>query len=144
MTAKSVNRRTGIALLWALVVLSVLGVTSAVATREFALARRSLAMRLNRIQAEWLARSGVELAVARLLADDSYTGESVEPIPGGGLKITVEKDTSGSYRIRSDATFPTGDYRTVTFTVTRTAKRRTDGGKVPVDLVAGPDAPPGP
>jgi type II secretory pathway pseudopilin PulG len=140
------TRRSGAALLWALVVLSVLGVTSAVAVREFATARRTIAMQQNRIQAEWLARSGAELAVAHLLADDKYSGETIEPIANSAVRIAVEKDAAkpNVYRIKCDVTFPTDDYRAVHPAVIRTATRRTDGGKVTVDLAARSDAPPAP
>jgi hypothetical protein len=139
MTTRHGAGRSGAALLWALVVLSVLGATSALAAKEFATAHRLLAMRQNRIQAEWLARSGAEIAVARLLAEDGYTGGSVEPLPSGPVVITVEKDAAkpGTYHIRCEATFPTDDYRAVHYVLTRTATRRTDGGKVTVDLMSG-------
>jgi type II secretory pathway pseudopilin PulG len=128
--------RSGAALLWALVVLSVLGVTSAVAVREFATARQTLVMRQNRIQAEWLARAGAEMAVARLFANGDYAGETVEPIASAAVHITVEKDATkpSVYRIGSEVTFPVGDYRAVHFTLHRTATRRAEGGKVTVEL----------
>jgi hypothetical protein len=146
MNVRDVTRRSGAALLWALVVLSVLGVMSAVAAKTFGAARRTLAMRQNRIQAEWLARSGAEIAVARLLADENYTGGSVEPLSAASVLITVEKDAAkpGVYRIRCETTFPTGDYRAVHFALNRIATRRTDGGKITIDLAAGSDAPPAP
>lgn len=133
-------------MLWALVVLSVLGTMSVLATKEFGTARRLLAMRQHRIQAEWLARAGAEIAVARLLDDTGYTGGSVEPLPFGPVEITVEKDAAkpGIYRIRCEATYPTGDYRVVHFALSRTATRRVDGSKVTVALNVGSDAPPAP
>lgn len=128
--------RRGAALIWVVVVLAVLGVTSAVAVREFVTARQMLAMRQNRLQAEWLARSGAEIAVARLLADDKYAGETIELIPTGPVRVTVEKDAAkpNTYRIGCAATYPTGDYRAVHFALTRTATRKADGGKVTVKL----------
>ena len=139
MTVRPIIPRRGAALLWTLVVLSVLGTMSILVTKEFATARRVLDMRQNRIQAEWLARSGAEFAVARLLADEGYTGGSVEPLPAGPVNIKVEKDVAkpGVYRIQCEATFPTGDYRAVHFALTRTATRRAEGGKVTVKLVSG-------
>jgi type II secretory pathway component PulK len=140
------KRRSGAALFFTIVVLSVLGVTSALAARTFATARRTLALRNNRAQAEWLARSGAEFAVAGLLADEKYAGETVEPIAKGPVKITVAQDPAkaDTYRIRCEATFPTDDYRAVRFALTRTATRKTDGNKVTVSFAAGPDAPPAP
>src|SRR5439155_4435299 len=49
--------------------------------------------RQNRVQALWLARSGGELAAARLLTDpDGYVGEVVELIPEGHVRIVVQPD----------------------------------------------------
>src|SRR5205823_10754718 len=114
----SVRRRprSGIAVLWALVVLSVLGVMGASVAWHFVAVRRTLAGRQHRIQALWLARSGAELAAARLLADpDGYTGEAVEPIPDGQVRITVAKDPArpNGYRIRCEAHYPAGDARPI-------------------------------
>lgn len=143
---RHMNQRSGAALFFTIAVLSVLGVTSALAVRTYATARRTLALRNNRAQAEWLARSGAEFAVAGLLADDEYAGETIEPIAKGPVKITVAKDPAkaDTYRVRCEATFPANDYRAVRFVLTRTATRKTAGGKVTVALAAAPDAPPVP
>jgi hypothetical protein len=103
-------------------------------------------MHRNRTQAEWLARSGAELAVARLLADEKYTGETVAPIAAGPVTIAVIKDPAkpDTYSIRCEATFPADDYRAVHFALTRSATRRTDAGKVTVTLAAAPGEPPAP
>lgn len=129
--------RSGAAMIWALIVLSVLGVTSAMAAKQVAMTRRALDLRQNRLQAVWLARGGAELAAARLLAGGDYAGESVEPIPEGQVRITVEKDRDkpDAYRVRCEARYPAGDRREVSVALTRTATRRTDGGKVSVELV---------
>jgi type II secretory pathway pseudopilin PulG len=137
----SVGRRprSGIAILWALVVLSVLGVMSASVAWHFVAVRRTLEGRQNRIQALWLARSGAELAAARLLADpDGYAGEVVEPIPEGQVRITVEKDPDrpNTYRIRCEAHYPAGDLRPVGLTLTWSATRQTDPAGVRLELVA--------
>jgi hypothetical protein len=137
------THRRGAALVWALAILAVLGVTSGVAVREFSAARRTLSMRENRIQAEWLARGGVELAVGRLLANPDYTGEAAEPLKNAAVQIGVTKD-GDSFVIRSVARFPADDPRAVTWTVSRKAARKTDGKKVSVVLTAGSGAPPAP
>ncbi len=131
--------RSGAALLWSLIVLSVLGVTSAMAVRQVAMARHALDQRQNRLQAVWLARGGAELAAARLLAADGYAGETVEPIPGGHVRITVEKDPAkaDAYRVRCEARFPADDPRAVAVAIMRTATRRAEGGRVLVELAAG-------
>jgi hypothetical protein len=131
--------RSGVAILWALVVFAVLGVTSATAAWQFGAARRELARRSNRLQTVWLARAGCELAAARLLADPAgYTGETVAPIPDAEVKITVEKDAAkpDTYRVRCEASYPVGERGTVSRVVTRTATRRTDGGKTRLEMTS--------
>ena len=130
--------RAGIAVLWALVVLSVLGVMSASVAWHFVAVRRTLEGRQNRLQTLWLARSGAELAAARLLADpDGYTGEAVEPIPDGQVRITVAKDPAqpGTYRIRCEAHYPAGDTRAAGLTLTWTATRPADPAGVRLELI---------
>jgi hypothetical protein len=131
--------RSGIAAFWALVVLSVLAVTSAAAAWQFAAVRRTLEGRQHRLQAIWLARSGAELAAARLLADpDGYTGETVEPIPESRVQITVQKDPARpeTYRVRCEARYPVDGPGTVEHAVTRTVTRRTEGAKTRVEMLA--------
>jgi hypothetical protein len=132
-------RRSGIAILWALVVLAVLGVTSATAAWQIGAARRALEWRHHRLQAQWLARAGCELAAARLLADPAgYAGESVEPITDGQVHIVVEKDPAkpDTYRVRCEATYPVGDRAAASRAVTRSMTRRTDGGTTRIEVTA--------
>jgi len=126
----SLNRR-GAAIVWVLVVLAVVSVFSAASLARFVACRRQLDIAQNRVQAEWLARSGYELAVGRLLADpDGYTGETTTLIPGGQVKIIVKKDPdkNGVYRVDSEARYTTYP-GVVVFTVRRTLKRD-DAGKI--------------
>jgi Tfp pilus assembly protein PilX len=118
------NRR-GIAAVWVLVVFAVFTVLSAGLLRQAVYGRRAQAAREARAQATWLARSGVELAAARLAADgDRYTGEEVKPLPGSVLTITAAPDgtTNGAFRVTVEARFhpPAGSpvVRTVSRTVT--------------------------
>jgi hypothetical protein len=137
-------RRTGAVLLWALIVLSVLAVTSATAAWQIGAARRGLTLRQNRLQAEWLARSGCELAAARLLADPAgYTGESVELIPEATVRVTVEKDADkpDTYRVRCETNYPVGDRTELSRAATRRVTIRTDGGRRKVEMTTDDPAP---
>ena len=139
------RRRSGAALMWALVVLAVLSVTSATAVWQIGAARRGLALRHNRLQAVWLARSGCELAAARLLADPAeYTGETVELVPDGKVRITVEKDATkpGIFRVRSEATYPVGERSEVSRAIGRLVTRRTEGERSKVELSPADDESP--
>src|SRR4051794_32206460 len=110
------SARSGAALLWALVILAVLAVTSATSAWQFGAPRRTLAIRQNRLQTVWLARSGCELAAARLAADPTvYTGETVAPIEDAEVKITIEKDAEKpeTFRVRCEANYPVDQRGTV-------------------------------
>jgi hypothetical protein len=131
------QRRTGAALMWVLVILAVLSVTSATAVWQIGAARRGLALRHNRLQAVWLARSGCELAAARLLADpEGYTGESIETIADAKVKIAVERDASrpDAYRVRCEARYPVGDRSEVSRSTSRLVTRRTDGDRRTIEM----------
>lgn len=82
------DERSGVAALWALSVLAVFGVLAAATAARFANVRRSLELRERRLQADWLARSGVELARAKLADATADNGEATtEPFPGGMIAV---------------------------------------------------------
>ena len=125
------ERRRGVAAVWALVVVAVVSALSMAAVAQFASARRHADQTRHRAQAEWLARAGYELAVARLLADPAgYTGETATPVPGGEVKIAVRSDPSakGVYRVECEARYPTDGRGLVVARLDR-AVRRTEGPK---------------
>src|SRR5918911_63539 len=85
--------RRGVALLAALVTLSLVSVVLVAVSWQITANRRLAERRQHQLQADWLARAGVELAVGRLLADpDKYTGESVELLPRSQVRIQVQKE----------------------------------------------------
>src|SRR5918911_233524 len=85
--------RTGVALLGALAALSVVSVVMVAVSWHLTANRRLAERRQHQLQADWLARAGVELAVGRLLTDaDKYTGESVELLPRSQVRIQVQKE----------------------------------------------------
>jgi hypothetical protein len=137
MTYPPVPRR-GAAAVWALVVLAVLTTVTAVAVKEFTATRRALDAREARAQAEWLARSGCELAVARLLADPTgYDGEVGSPVPGSEVRVTVTKAAEDTYRVECQAAYPAAGRGTVVRVVGRTVKR-VGGTDAPRVEVVGP------
>ena len=120
------SSRKGIASIWAMVILGIISVVSVATMSQFAAARRQTDAYRNGLQADLLARSGYELAVAKLLAEPKeYTGEKLTPIPGSEVKITVTKDPgeNGTYRIESVVHYPTGERNAVARTIHRTIKR---------------------
>jgi type II secretory pathway component PulK len=116
--------RRGAAAVWAMIVLSVLGVLTVAAAGQFTSARRTVEARERRVQALWLARSGVELAVARIGEGvESSDGETLSPTPGGEIRVKWVKTDDG-YKIESEGRYnPAGGPTTLTVQrVTRTVK----------------------
>lgn len=115
--------------MWALVVLTLLAVMMTLITRQGLTALRLVERRQQQLQAEWLARSGIELAAARLLAaPDSYEGESVQPIPGSKVTITVTKKESsqGVYSVAAEARYPFDESNVVVRTASRSFRLVTE------------------
>lgn len=138
MTLSTRFGRRAAACLWALVVLSLLGVVSATIAWNWLAARRTLSARHHALQTTWLARAGGELSAVRILADgDGYIGETVSPIPDSQVKIEVRKepDRSGVYRILCLATYPVGDSRAVTKAMVWTATLSADPAAVRLEVV---------
>lgn len=141
MIATSVRKSTrrAVAAVWALVVLAVVSGMSAAAIGHFMGARRQVDSHQNRLQADWLARAGYELAVAGLIADPKkYTGESVALIPKGEIKITVKNDSgeNGVYRVECEARYPAGARDAIVKTLHRTLKRVEDKRGVRIETVS--------
>jgi hypothetical protein len=86
--------RRGSALLIAVVALALVAVVMTAILLHSVSSHRLLDQRQRQLQAEALARSGVELAADHLLsAPAGYQGETVEPLPGGRVRIEVRADT---------------------------------------------------
>jgi len=115
-------KRKGIAIFYTLVVLSVVGIMLAATARQSAGARRVYEVRRNQVQAQWLARSGIEMAAARLLESDSYRGETIEPLPDSRIQIKVEVDRA-LYTITAEARFGDNPVFIGTSTVTKSFRR---------------------
>lgn len=100
--------RSGIVSVWVLVVLSVLTGLSATAAWQYLAGRRVLRDRENALQASWLARSGVEIAAAHLLADPKYRGETLDLLPDSRVEVQIEPvaDAADTYRIHATAKMP--------------------------------------
>src|SRR6476661_2905077 len=123
------SRRSGITVMWVLIILTVIAATSATAAWQFSAGRRTLERRLNRVQALWLARAGGEIAAARLLAEpDAYTGETAAPIAESRIHITVEKDAAraNTYKVRCEVKYPEEGPGAVSIAQSWTATRRAD------------------
>jgi Tfp pilus assembly protein PilX len=70
------RRRRGALLVVVLVCLAVATAISVVVVRQIATEHRAVQMNHRSLQASWLAEGGIERAVARLVADPKYAGET--------------------------------------------------------------------
>ena len=124
------KRRKGASLLMALVVMAVLSVLLTVVTVQVMSRRQQVRQRQRQLQAEWLARAGVELAVGRLLDNPAvFTEENRDLLPEAKVRITLEKSAKEIYTISSEAELTPKDESPVARTM-RGHYRRTDSGGV--------------
>jgi len=110
--------RRGIALVPAMVCLLLVGLLLTASLKMARTQKLAAHEAEKRAQAEWLAESGLSRAVARLVADKKYTGETWK-VPGEALagraearvEIAVEPlaEKSGKRRIRVQASYPAGE-----------------------------------
>lgn len=75
MSKPSSHASRGVATLFLIICLAVLGVVCAAMCRAIALEERLARHERQRTQAWWFAEAGVERAIARLAADPGYAGE---------------------------------------------------------------------
>ena len=132
--------RRGLAAIWALVVLAVITVLMTLITWQSLAGLRQADRRDHQLQAEWLARSGLELAAARLLAAADFKGETLEPVPRSRVTISVETkpDAPGLFRVTSEARYPVEGRLSVVRTATREFRRVADKERTRVEVVLSP------
>jgi hypothetical protein len=121
------------------VALALVSAVTAAVTWQCLAGRRLLDHRRDQLQAESLARAGVELAAARLLADPGgYRGESVELIPGAEVRVEVRADPGSAdvFRVTSTARSPRDGRDTVRRSAARTFRRTTRDRQVRLEVVS--------
>lgn len=118
MTRNPRRTRRGIALAPALVCLVLVGLLCAAVLRTAHIQRGLVASEEHRLQAEWLAESGLARAAARLGTDPDYTGETWEVAAkalggndAGVVRIAVKpmEKSAGRRRVRVEADYPRGE-----------------------------------
>ena len=98
------HRRNAIAIIAVIVAMAVLTVILAVVTQQIVRQRNVVRHRQRQLQADWLARAGIEHAAARLLASPAaFTDDQQEILPDTKLSITVAKAAGDIYVVRADA-----------------------------------------
>src|SRR5262245_9469414 len=118
--------RRGAAIIFAVAVLSALMVFMLTTTKYLTSTRRIAENRFNRVQAEWLDRAGIELAVARIIADaGADQNEPMLLIPDSQIQLKITRDTQSAdnYRIVSDARFGLSRPETARCVLTRMVRR---------------------
>lgn len=139
-------RRHGFGLIILVVALGIVSLVLGSITVQIAVSRKAAARREEQVQAHWLARAGLEIAAARLLAaPDAYRGESVEVVPGSVVRIEVRRDRD-TILVTSEATSPSDSTQPVVRAATRTYRPAGSGTARRLEVVAPPgrDAGPGP
>jgi type II secretory pathway component PulK len=133
MTTRRANRR-GLALIPAMVCLTVVTLLGASLFRQSHTHRMLTRVEEARAQADWLAESGLARAVAKLRADPDYRGEtwevSAETLPRhepGRVRIAVERPANSAGRlVRIEADYPAAGDRRSRRTRTRTISLATE------------------
>lgn len=128
--------RKGAALLMAMVAMAVLTVVLSVLTTQIISQRQMVRQRHRQLQAEWLARAGVESAAARLLEKPAaFIDDKQELMPDAKLRVVVEKADQDSYTVTAEAQIGMEDGRAVVRTMTGRFRRSDKGGDVRLEAV---------
>jgi hypothetical protein len=129
--------RQGIATIWAVIMLSVMTVILAGVTAQLLQSRKFLENRQNELQAVWLARSGLELAGQRLLANPAgYDSETLELLPLSQVKIKVARGPKPDlFVVASEVTYPMNRRDKVVRTLTRRFQRTEEKGQARLAVV---------
>jgi len=112
IAGRSTCRRPGLTIVAVMLALSILVILCGVMLRTTAVRRLAARDSERRLQAEWLAESGLERGLARLAADPAYKGETWSltpadlgrpaghtPAEAARVAITVESTPSHDSRI---------------------------------------------
>ena len=135
-TPMTTRTRRGSALLIVVAALAIVSALLAAITWECVAGRRLVERRQVQLQADALARAGVELAAQRLLRDPaSYQGESVELLPGGHVRIEVRADPKRTdvFQVTSEARYPGDGSERVVRSAKRTFRRTSRNNEVQLE-----------
>jgi hypothetical protein len=127
------HRRSGIAILWVLFVLVLLSAVIGLITKQHLAGRSFQDQRAKRLQAEWLARAGSEVALARLLqSPQAFSGDIGDLLRDSKVHVEI-KSASGStseFEVTSEAHFPMSDAHPVIRSLSRHVRRESEKGQI--------------
>lgn len=132
------GQRRGIAIMAAVVALAILSLLMSAIAWQLLANRRMLLHREYQLQAENLARAGIEQAAADLLANSNEEfAKTLQLIPLSSVyvEVRVESDSPGVFRVTCEARYPTDAADYVTRSVTRLIKRQVQEGKIQLQMV---------
>jgi type II secretory pathway pseudopilin PulG len=133
-------KRTGVALITALVVMAVLAIVLTVVTVQIVAQRNLLRQRERQLQADWLARAGVERAAARLLdSPKDFSEEKHDLAPAGKVTIDVKKSADDVYAVSAEAEVGLPDEKPVIRTASGRFRRTDTGGVIRLQAVRDTD-----
>ena len=130
--------RRGVALLAAMIALVILTSMLAAIAWQITANRRVNLHRENELEATWLARSGIEHAAARLLADPAgFSDEEIELMPRATVQISVIREAGATdvFRVTSEALYLASSREPIVRTETRWFRRIADGETVRLEYV---------
>jgi hypothetical protein len=129
--------RRGVALVMALVLIAVLSLILGVVTLQVVSERKLIHDRQRHLQAAWLARSGVELAAARLLkSPDGFKAIEEKLLADAKVAITVEKTDKGLYTVSVEAEVGPEEEKLSTSTANVRLRRIENEGRMRIQIVA--------
>ena len=127
------HHRSGVAILWVLFVLVLLSVVIGLIAKQHLAGRSLLDQRAKRLQAEWLARAGSEVALAKLLqSPQAFSGDVGDLLPDAKVHVEI-RAASGStteFEVTSEAHFPKSDSHPVIRSLTRQVRREAEKGQI--------------
>jgi hypothetical protein len=128
--------RKGIAIVMALVLIATLAVIFSVVATQIVAQRQVLRQRHRQLQADWLARAGVELAAARLLAGAAaFSEEKQDLLPDSKVRISVDKIGQDSYVVAVEAQVGEVDEPPMVRTAKRSFRRTEENGVVHLRVI---------
>jgi hypothetical protein len=133
------QRRTGAALLLAAVTLAVVGIYAGSVTWNLLAGRRLVNHRERQVQAEALARAGIERSAAHLLANpNAVKDETIELFPDSQLHIVIrpESGKENVYHVTSEARVPKDGPEFVRRSFTRTFRRTPSDKGARIEVIA--------
>ena len=133
----SFSPRRGAILIMAIVAMAVLSVVLTVLVAQVVAQRQMVRQRHRQLEAEWLARAGVELAAARLLQSSNAFDDAKQVLlPDSKVRILVEKAEGESFNVTVEAEVGLADGRSVRRDVTSRFRRTEKDGAVKLERVS--------